>query len=130
MVLWFGIALLVVLQAAMLSAADEGCSQYLLAPLSLQDKDMVDKLLHEKKQLDEVLGTAFHGQDSFSSSLRDAFQASINMRQNKPAELVAKFIDSKLRAGGSKGLTDMELEAALDQALVLFRFIQVSWVEG
>jgi cullin-4 len=88
---------------------------------------MVDKLLHEKKHLDEVLATAFHGQESFSTSLRDAFQASINMRQNKPAELVAKFIDSKLRAGGSKGLTDTELEAALDQALVLFRFIQVSW---
>ncbi len=44
--------------------------------------------------------------------------------QNKPAELVAKFVDGKLRAG-NKGVGDEELEAILDQALMLFRFIQV-----
>jgi cullin-4 len=44
--------------------------------------------------------------------------------QNRPAELIAKFIDSKLRAG-NKGTSEEELEGTLDKVLVLFRFIQV-----
>jgi cullin-4 len=43
--------------------------------------------------------------------------------QNRPAELIAKFIDSKLRAG-NKGTSEEELEGTLDKVLVLFRFIQ------
>lgn len=44
--------------------------------------------------------------------------------QNRPAELIAKFIDGKLRAG-NKGTSEEELEGTLDKVLVLFRFIQV-----
>lgn len=44
--------------------------------------------------------------------------------QNRPAELIAKFIDGKLRAG-NKGTSEEELEGILDKVLVLFRFIQV-----
>lgn len=44
--------------------------------------------------------------------------------QNRPAELIAKFLDEKLRAG-NKGTSEEELEATLDKVLVLFRFIQV-----
>jgi hypothetical protein len=43
---------------------------------------------------------------------------------NRPAELVAKFMDEKLRAG-QKGQSDEELDATLDKALMLFRYIQV-----
>jgi len=43
--------------------------------------------------------------------------------QNRPAELIAKFIDGKLRAG-NKGTSEEELEGILDKVLVLFRFIQ------
>lgn len=45
--------------------------------------------------------------------------------QNRPAELIAKFLDEKLRAG-NKGTSEEELESTLDKVLVLFRFIQVS----
>ena len=41
------------------------------------------------------------------------------------AELVAKFIDAELRSGGKGGKSDDELEATLDKALMLFRYIQV-----
>lgn len=44
--------------------------------------------------------------------------------QNRPAELIAKFVDEKLRAG-NKGTSEEELEGTLDKVLVLFRFIQV-----
>ena len=42
---------------------------------------------------------------------------------HRPAELVAKFMDAELRAG-NKGQSDEELEATLDKALMLFRYIQ------
>ncbi|KAJ8546607.1 hypothetical protein K7X08_034117 [Anisodus acutangulus] len=43
--------------------------------------------------------------------------------KNRPAELIAKFLDEKLRAG-NKGTSEEELEGTLDKVLVLFRFIQ------
>lgn len=46
------------------------------------------------------------------------------LSQNRPAELIAKFVDEKLRAG-NKGTSEEELEGTLDKVLVLFRFIQV-----
>ena len=47
-----------------------------------------------------------------------------SLNQNRPAELIAKFLDEKLRAG-NKGTSEEELEGTLDKVLVLFRFIQV-----
>lgn len=44
--------------------------------------------------------------------------------QNRPAELIAKFLDEKLRAG-NKGISEEELENILERILILFRFIQV-----
>ena len=55
------------------------------------------------------------------------FEYFINQRANKPAELIAKYIDLVMR-GGSRAVgavNDDEVEAALDRALVLFRYIQV-----
>ena len=37
---------------------------------------------------------------------------------------MAKFIDAELRSGGKGGKSDDELEATLDKALMLFRYIQ------
>lgn len=35
----------------------------------------------------------------FLLTFQDAFESFINKRPNKPAELIAKFVDTKLRAG-------------------------------
>lgn len=50
------------------------------------------------------------------------------LSQNRPAELIAKFLDEKLRAG-NKGTSEEELEGMLDKVLVLFRFIQVRHIQ-
>lgn len=50
----------------------------------------------------------------------------VSCQQNRPAELIAKFLDEKLRAG-NKGTSEEELEGILDKVLVLFRFIQVCY---
>eukprot|EP01023_Acetabularia_acetabulum_P049241 TRINITY_DN5249_c0_g1_i7.p1 TRINITY_DN5249_c0_g1~~TRINITY_DN5249_c0_g1_i7.p1 ORF type:complete len:627 (+),score=66.81 TRINITY_DN5249_c0_g1_i7:256-1881(+) len=90
---------------------------------SERDKEMVDQLLQFKSRVDSICEEAFQKDEAFGSALRDAFEHFINQRENKPAELIAKFIDSKLRSG-SKGQTEEELEASLDSALILFRYIQ------
>jgi cullin-4 len=62
--------------------------------------------------------------DQWVQALRDAFENFINQREHKPAELIAKYVDARMKEG-SKTMTDAQLEADLDKALVLFRYIQV-----
>ncbi|KAK6150064.1 hypothetical protein DH2020_017589 [Rehmannia glutinosa] len=88
-----------------------------------KDKDMVSCLLEFKANLDRIWEESFLKNEAFSNTIKDAFEHLINLRQNKPAELIAKFVDEKLRAG-NKGASEEELEGTLDKVLVLFRFIQ------
>ena len=69
-----------------------------------------------------VVLTAGHVQ-----AVREAFEKFMNMRENKPGELLAKYLDGKLRTGTRKGGTEAGFEADLDQALLLFRYLQVSF---
>lgn len=87
-----------------------------------KDKTMVQELLDFKDAMDNVVVSCFHKHEKFSNSLKEAFENFINQRTNKPAELIAKFVDSKLRAG-NKEATEEELERLLDKIMVLFRFI-------
>ena len=87
-----------------------------------KDKTMVQELLDFKEKLDNILQSCFSNNDKFVTSLKDAFESFINQRQNKPAEMIAKFVDSKLRAG-NKESSEEELERLLDKIMVIFRFI-------
>jgi len=87
-----------------------------------KDKTMVQELLDFKEKLDNILKSCFRNNEKFVTSLKDAFESFINQRQNKPAEMIAKFVDSKLRAG-NKEASEEELEKLLDKIMVIFRFI-------
>ncbi|XP_015123952.1 cullin-4A [Diachasma alloeum] len=87
-----------------------------------KDKTMVQELLDFKDKMDNIVNTCFYRNEKFANSLKEAFEAFINQRANKPAELIAKFVDMKLRAG-NKEATEEELERLLDKIMVLFRFI-------
>merc|ERR1712198_696044 len=87
-----------------------------------KDKTMVQELLDFKEKLDNILKSCFRNNDKFVTSLKDAFESFINQRQNKPAEMIAKFVDSKLRAG-NKVASEEELERLLHKIMVIFRFI-------
>ncbi|KAG5677740.1 hypothetical protein PVAND_007471 [Polypedilum vanderplanki] len=87
-----------------------------------KDKTMVQDLLDFKDKMDNIVVTCFERNEKFSHSLREAFEFFINQRTNKPAELIAKYVDMKLRAG-NKEATEEELEQILDKIMVLFRFI-------
>jgi len=85
--------------------------------------EMVQDLLDFKARLDELLEQAFASNDELSHSMKDAFETLINARQNKPAELIAKFVDQQLRSGG-KGVSEQESELILERVLILFRYLQ------
>lgn len=87
-----------------------------------KDKDMVQELLDFKDKVDNVISECFMKNEKFVNSMKESFESFINQRQNKPAELIAKYVDSKLRAG-NKEATEEELEKLLDKILVIFRFI-------
>ena len=87
-----------------------------------RERGLVQELLQLKERLDKVLAVAFSSNEQFGNSLKEAFETFINGRQNRAAELVAHFIDSKLRSG-NKGTTDEELEEVLDKTMTLFRYI-------
>jgi cullin-4 len=66
-----------------------------------------------QEKMEDVLKKSFGNQDSFRVTLKSSFENFINLRQNKPAELLAKFVDKKMR--GEKGLNDGDVEVTLDK---------------
>lgn len=57
----------------------------------------------------------------FSYALFDAFQTGFKARRNKPAEMIAKYLDKAMRKGQGTS-KDTEHEELLDSALGLYRF--------
>eukprot|EP01103_Thecamoeba_quadrilineata_P014277 TRINITY_DN4208_c0_g1_i1.p1 TRINITY_DN4208_c0_g1~~TRINITY_DN4208_c0_g1_i1.p1 ORF type:complete len:785 (-),score=106.82 TRINITY_DN4208_c0_g1_i1:223-2577(-) len=88
-----------------------------------RDSTMVQDLLDFKAKLDDILSDCFHKNDAYAYSLKEAFEYFINSRANKPAELIAKFIDSKLQSG-NKTTTEDQMESLLNRLMILFRYIQ------
>eukprot|EP00124_Ichthyophonus_hoferi_P003179 Ihof_evm7s261 gene=Ihof_evmTU7s261 len=88
-----------------------------------RDPTMVQSMLDFKAKLDKITTDSFENNERFKNSIKDALEHVINSRPNKPAELIAKFIDSRLRSG-NKESSDEELDLLLDNVMVLFRFIQ------
>ncbi|NWR59286.1 CUL4A protein, partial [Bucorvus abyssinicus] len=87
-----------------------------------KDKDMVQELLDFKDKVDHIIEVSFQKNEKFINLMKESFETFINKRPNKPAELIAKYVDSKLRAG-NKEATDEELERILDKIMIIFRFI-------
>lgn len=57
---------------------------------------MVQELLDFKDKMDNIVNTCFHKREKFANSLKEAFEAFINQRANKPAELIGNITISIL----------------------------------
>ena len=109
-----------------------------------RDRVMVQTLLAYREEMERALTESFSSDETFAAALKTAIEFGINSRENKPAELVAKFIDAQMRAGvrhsaphtggGStaapdgaatsiRGTADEELDAVMDKVMTLFRGI-------
>ena len=60
---------------------------------------------------------------SFLNAATDAFTDGFRVRRNKPAEMIAKFLDRAMRRG-QKGSSDEEFMRILDIVLGLYRYTQ------
>lgn len=58
---------------------------------------MITSLLIFKSKIDKILKTCFNDDVTFINALKESFEQFINTRGNKPAELLAKHLDSKLK---------------------------------
>jgi len=88
-----------------------------------REKEMIEDLLVFKGKCDIVLLSALGGKANVGcvNALKDGFEFAVNVRQTRPAELLAKYIDAKLK--GEKGVSEGEVEGLLDKAMVLFRYV-------
>ena len=105
---------------------------------------MVERLLNFKAFADKAAKTAFVDYTPSSTSgastlanapqrykatpnmdydyaVRDGFQTGFSKRRNKPAEMIAKYLDRAMRKG-QKSATDMEFMTLLEKVLQLYRF--------
>jgi len=114
-----------------------------------RDEEMVQRLLEFKELADRAMNFAFIREkdtptaattgsstspvastselpvklpdQDFIYALTDAFAVGFKARRNKPAEMIAKYLDKAMRKG--QGATsDAEFQALLDSALALYRF--------
>lgn len=107
-----------------------------------REDEMVKRLLNFRSFADKALHDAFVDQvnistaastsekklepskmpnQEFTYAMSDAFQAGFKSRRNKPAEMIAKYLDRTMRKG-QKGSSDADFNDLLDQALALYRF--------
>eukprot|EP00871_Galdieria_phlegrea_P005046 jgi/Galph1/5542/GphlegSOOS_G4136.1 len=71
-----------------------------------KDNQLVQLILDLKDKVDSIVHTSFEGNEPFQYAVKEAFESFVNMRQNKPAELIAK-----------------NWKGTLDKVLQFFRFI-------
>jgi len=64
-----------------------------------RDPEMVSLLLDFRARLEVLHVEAFVPNEGFTQTVKSAFEHVVNARQNRPAELIAKFVDVQLRSG-------------------------------
>ena len=108
------------------------------------DDDMVQRLLDFKSLTDSAVHTSFLDDKinlpsptpsstsaapprtpnpDFAYALTDAFTLGFKARRNKPAEMIAKYVDKAMRRGQGVA-SDAEYSALLDAVLGLYRYTE------
>eukprot|EP00736_Rhodelphis_marinus_P001479 Rmarinus@m.1972 len=88
-----------------------------------KQKTVVQELLDLKAKLDLILTESFHDNPTFAHAIKESFESAINRRENKPAELIAKYLDNLLKSG-NKSQSDEEMDTVFDRVMILFRYVQ------
>jgi len=70
-----------------------------------KDSTMVNELLDFKQKIDEIMKKCFENNRVLGDAVHDAFKYFINIRKNRPAELIAKHVDQMMRSG-NKGTVE------------------------
>lgn len=87
-----------------------------------KDKEMIMRLLKFRDNLINCIRESFHNDAPSYRIVNDTFEDFINRRPNKPAELLAKYVDLHLRASRRNQL-EGDFDKLLDKVMTLFRYI-------
>lgn len=83
----------------------------------------VQALLKLKDKYDGLLKDAFRNDKTFQHSINQSFEYFVNHNPRSP-EFISLFMDQNLKKGGTKGISEDEVEVILEKTMSLFRFIQ------
>jgi cullin-4 len=86
-----------------------------------REKEMISDLLVFQQRMVDAVMSAFANDDRFRLALKNSFEHFMNLKANKVAEFMAKFVDKQLRV--QKGANDTEVESTLEHMLTLFRHL-------
>ncbi|KAI2798019.1 hypothetical protein RDWZM_000379 [Blomia tropicalis] len=84
-----------------------------------REKTLIQDLIDFKDRMDKLVQDCYSANERFINSLKEAFENFINICTNKMAELIAKYVDDKLR----QVKEDDGFDNLLDKVMVMFRFI-------
>lgn len=62
-----------------------------------RERDMISDLLTFQQRMEDALNIAFENDDRLRFALKNNFEHFINLKANKVAEFMAKFVDKQLR---------------------------------
>eukprot|EP00298_Acanthocystis_sp_HF-20_P015236 c21068_g1_i1.p1 GENE.c21068_g1_i1~~c21068_g1_i1.p1 ORF type:complete len:785 (+),score=250.84 c21068_g1_i1:123-2477(+) len=86
------------------------------------DKSQIQELLDFRQKQDNIISSCFQSDNDFNQGVKESWENVLNIH-SETAELLAKYVDSKLRTG-EKGLSDAEFELILDRVMALFRHLR------
>lgn len=86
-----------------------------------KSQDTVASLLTLKDRVDDVVSKSFDRNQLFKIAREEAFVVVMNVRDKRPPELLAKFMDRQLQSRNKS--SPAEIEAKLVKVLALFRFL-------
>lgn len=84
--------------------------------------EFVQRLLDMRDKFSRIVGTAFDGNKAFERSLREAFEAFMNM-DTRCAQFLSLYIDDNLRHG-MRGMSEEDVDTRLNKVVLLFRLLQ------
>ncbi|XP_022741881.1 cullin-3A-like [Durio zibethinus] len=114
---------LVLIRDAMTSYIHDTGKQLVTDQERLKDPvDFVQLLLDLKDKHDKIITSAISNDKTFENALNSSFEYFTNLNSRSP-EFISLFVDDKLRKG-LRGVTEEDLELALDKVMMLFRYLQ------
>ncbi|KAI9318763.1 cullin 4A [Dichotomocladium elegans] len=87
-----------------------------------KDSSMIMTIISFKEKIDGFCTDCFSENETFFNSAKENFETFVNSRRSRPAELLAKVMDTKLRTASKSDAH--AVESTLDKLLSVFRYLQ------
>lgn len=86
-----------------------------------KEKNLIDMLIELQERMENVLHKVFGTKPAFKTAIRTALEYVVNLDNSKFAELLARYLDKKLR--GEKNSTENDSDKYLGPIMTFFRYM-------